>query len=293
MKFPTGCLEFLDRVLHGQLVVELVMGSGRWGWIVPDGLWGDRQAAVAAGARCVRRAAGLRTSMTRRCSPRSSMCWSVAVPGGRCRRALGRRSRPCTAGFSSGPGPVCGDDCTRRCSSSWTARTSSTCRALSSTPLTSALKRGELAGPSPVDRGKPGSKMHVLSDANGLPLRVGVSAANTHDSQALKPMLSHFHMGHESHATDSKPQRLHADKAYDVPSPAAMALGASASASASPARESSPASDSVDAGGSSNAPCPDCPATADSTTATSGNQATTWPFSDWPRPSAATNGSAK
>ncbi len=78
-------------------------------------------------------------------------------------------------------------------------------------------KRGELAGPSPVDRGKPGSKMHVLSDANGLPLRVGVSAANTHDSQALKPMLSHFHMGHESHATDSKPQRLHADKAYDVP----------------------------------------------------------------------------
>lgn len=88
---------------------------------------------------CVRRAVGLRTSMTRRCSPRSSMCWSVVAPGGRCRRALGRRSRPCTAGFSSGPGPVCGDDCTRRCSSSWTARTSSTCRALSSAPLTSAL----------------------------------------------------------------------------------------------------------------------------------------------------------
>lgn len=32
-----------------------------------------------------------------------------------------------------------------------------------------------------------------------------------------KPMLSHFHMGHESHAADSKPQRLHADKAYDIP----------------------------------------------------------------------------
>ena len=29
----------LDRVLHGQLVVVLGMGSGRWGWIVPDGLW--------------------------------------------------------------------------------------------------------------------------------------------------------------------------------------------------------------------------------------------------------------
>jgi transposase len=59
--------------------------------------------------------------------------------------------------------------------------------------------------------------MHVLSDANGLPLRVGLSAANTHDSLALKPMLSHFHMGHESHAADSKPVRLHADKAYDIP----------------------------------------------------------------------------
>lgn len=68
-----------------------------------------------------------------------------------------------------------------------------------------------------MDPGKPGSKMHVLSDAGGLPLRVGLSAANTHDSLALKPMLSHFHMGHEPHAGDSKPQRLHADKAYDVP----------------------------------------------------------------------------
>lgn len=80
-----------------------------------------------------------------------------------------------------------------------------------------AKKRGGLAGPSPVDRGRPGSRMHVLSDANGLPLRVGLSAANTHDSLALKPMLSHFHMGHELHAADSRPQRLHADKAYHVP----------------------------------------------------------------------------
>lgn len=30
----------------------------------------------------------------------------------------------------------------------------------------------------------------------------GLPAANTHDSQALKPMLSHFRMGHESHAAE-------------------------------------------------------------------------------------------
>jgi hypothetical protein len=29
----------------------------------------------------------------------------------------------------------------------------------------------------------------MLSDANGLPLLVGVSAANTHDSQALQPII--------------------------------------------------------------------------------------------------------
>ncbi|OXZ00594.1 transposase [Streptomyces diastatochromogenes] len=68
-----------------------------------------------------------------------------------------------------------------------------------------------------MDRVKPGSKMHVLSDANGLPLRVGPSAANTHESLGLKPMVAHFHIGHESHSDQSKPQRLQADKAYALP----------------------------------------------------------------------------
>lgn len=46
-----------------------------------------------------------------------------------------------------------------------------------------------LTGPDPVDRGKKGSKLHVLPDAAGLPLVVAVSAANVHDSRALKPLL--------------------------------------------------------------------------------------------------------
>ncbi|MYQ96977.1 hypothetical protein GTY20_40215 [Streptomyces sp. SID4946] len=96
--------------------------------------------------------------------------------------------------------------------------------------------------------------MHVLSDANGLPLRVGLSAANTHDSLALKPMLSHFHMGHESHANDSKPGRLHADKAYDVPHLRRWLWG-NTSASASHARASSPASGWAAVAGSSSARC--------------------------------------
>jgi hypothetical protein len=48
---------------------------------------------------------------------------------------------------------------------------------------------GDLVGANPVDRGKPGSKYHLLIDASGLPLAVGLSAANAHDSQLLEPMV--------------------------------------------------------------------------------------------------------
>lgn len=67
-----------------------------------------------------------------------------------------------------------------------------------------------------MDRGKPGSKMHFLSDANGLPLLVGISAGNTHDSEGLKPMVTGHQTRHDPHrGRHFKPQRLHADKAYD------------------------------------------------------------------------------
>ena len=49
--------------------------------------------------------------------------------------------------------------------------------------------RGELVGANPVDRGKPGSKYHLVVDASGLPLAVGLSVANIHDSQLLEPMV--------------------------------------------------------------------------------------------------------
>jgi len=60
--------------------------------------------------------------------------------------------------------------------------------------------------------------MHILSDANGLPLVVGVSAANTHDSHGLKPMVAGLQSRHDPHrGWNCKPRKLHADKAYDVP----------------------------------------------------------------------------
>ncbi|WIX83995.1 IS5 family transposase [Amycolatopsis carbonis] len=79
-------------------------------------------------------------------------------------------------------------------------------------------KGGGLTGPSPVDRGKPGSKIHVLSDRAGLALTVGISAANTHDSHALKPLVNALPAIRSRRGPRRrKPAKLHADKAYDIP----------------------------------------------------------------------------
>lgn len=40
-----------------------------------------------------------------------------------------------------------------------------------------------------MDRGKAGSKIHVLTDRRGLPLAVALSGTNEHDSQALVSLV--------------------------------------------------------------------------------------------------------
>ncbi|HZU46379.1 MAG TPA: IS5 family transposase [Mycobacterium sp.] len=80
-----------------------------------------------------------------------------------------------------------------------------------------AKKGVRLTGPNPVDRGKAGSKIHALSDRAGLPLAVGVSAANTHDNHALKPLVKAIPAIRSRRGPRrARPTKLHADKAYDV-----------------------------------------------------------------------------
>ncbi|WP_405807242.1 transposase [Streptomyces sp. NBC_01187] len=255
MAMSCGFSWLLDRGLRGQLVVAMAMRSGWWGWIVPDGLWEPARPLLPP-TRVRRQGGGVANiDDGARCSPRSFMCWSAAVPW----RAL----PPC---FAASKPTV-----HRRfliCSRAgvWGRLHQKVLQLLDGRNLIDLsravpdsahvrAKGGELAGPSPVDRGKPGSRMHILSDANGLPVRVGLSAANTHDSLGLKPILSHFHMGHESHVAESKPNA-------STRTTPMMSLtcgdgcGANTSASASPARASTPANDSAAEGGSSSAPCP-------------------------------------
>jgi len=73
-----------------------------------------------------------------------------------------------------------------------------------------------ISGPSPVDRGKKGSQIHVLSEANGIPLVVDVSAANTHDSTLLQPMVSAIPAVKSRRGPRRrKPGTLRADRRYD------------------------------------------------------------------------------
>jgi hypothetical protein len=73
-----------------------------------------------------------------------------------------------------------------------------------------------LTGPNPTDRGKNGAKIHVICDRNGLPISVGVSAANLHDSQALVPMMRGIPPIRSYRGPRRRrPARLHADKGYD------------------------------------------------------------------------------
>jgi IS5 family transposase len=73
-----------------------------------------------------------------------------------------------------------------------------------------------MTGPNPVDRGKTGSKIHVLSDRAGLPLSVAVYAANTNDADALKPLVRAIPAIRSRRGPRRRrPDKLHADKAYD------------------------------------------------------------------------------
>nr|WP_277552212.1 IS5 family transposase [Kocuria oceani] len=82
-------------------------------------------------------------------------------------------------------------------------------------------KGGELTGPNPTDRGKAGTKYHLLTDRNGLPLHVLVSAANTHDSRLFEPLLETNPGVRPRRGRPGRPRRrpekLHADKGYDYP----------------------------------------------------------------------------
>ncbi len=77
-------------------------------------------------------------------------------------------------------------------------------------------KGGAEAGPDPTDRGKPGTKRHVVVDRQGVPLAVTMSAANVHDSRTMLYTVDAIEPFRSPRGRPRKrPAKLHADKAYD------------------------------------------------------------------------------
>src|SRR5262245_5896269 len=84
--------------------------------------------------------------------------------------------------------------------------------------LGACTKRGAATGPNPTDRGKSGTKRHLVGDRQGIPLAVKQSAANLHDSQMLAPMLDAIGpINRPTGRPRKRPDKLHGDKGYDYP----------------------------------------------------------------------------
>ena len=81
---------------------------------------------------------------------------------------------------------------------------------------TKAPLGGEATGKSPVDRGKLGTKRHVLTDQRGAPIGVEVTGANRHDSQAVRAKLASLPVKRRASGARGQ-QHLTADKGYDYP----------------------------------------------------------------------------
>jgi transposase len=81
-------------------------------------------------------------------------------------------------------------------------------------PEYSRAQGGDQTGANPTDRGKAGTKRHLLVDRQGIPLALTVSGANVHDSQmldAVEPIPG------RRGRPRRRPAKLHADKGYDYP----------------------------------------------------------------------------
>jgi putative transposase len=76
---------------------------------------------------------------------------------------------------------------------------------------------GAMTGHNPTDRGKLGTKRHIVTDKNGIPLSIVITSANTHDVTVAINTVDNMVIKRQSSSTDrnkKKKQNLCLDKAY-------------------------------------------------------------------------------
>lgn len=146
-------------------------------------------------------------------------------------------------------------------------------------------QRGQLTGPNPTDRGKKGSKIHLIVDRQGLPLSIGISAANLHDSQHSSRWSAASHPSAHVAARDADgPPSYTATRDTTAATCGDGSLPA-ASCTALPAGASSGPGGWAGTAGWWSGPCPGCPTAAACTAATSASRNTSLPSPPSPRPS--------
>lgn len=76
---------------------------------------------------------------------------------------------------------------------------------------------GAKTGPNPTDRGKNGSKRHLMVDGSGTPLAITHTGANCHDSEMAIPLVDAVPpIKQPRGAPRKRPDELLADRAYDA-----------------------------------------------------------------------------
>ncbi len=89
-------------------------------------------------------------------------------------------------------------------------------RGLIDASFAKAPEGGEDTGPNPTDRSKSGTKHHVLTDAQGIPLAAKVTAANVNEVTQVFAVLTDLQpVGGKPGPKREKPDRLQGDRGYD------------------------------------------------------------------------------
>jgi transposase len=79
-----------------------------------------------------------------------------------------------------------------------------------------ALGGGEKTGKNPTDRGKLGTKHHVVTDGQGVPLAVTITGSNVPDVKEALPVVEQVPaVAGKVGRPRRRPEQLYADRAYD------------------------------------------------------------------------------
>jgi transposase len=80
-----------------------------------------------------------------------------------------------------------------------------------------ALHGGRKTGRNPTDRGRKGSKHHIATDANGIPLASSLNGANERDVTQIIPLVDAIPaVRGKPGRPRRRPERVQGDRAYDA-----------------------------------------------------------------------------